>query len=314
MLAARTMKASSVMAKMAGIEFDREGHVGAGDDQQHREDRGGQSPAALVDEDLLPAVAVGAGHEAVDQPQQPVLAGVHRLAGAPRQPVGREEQERAEDVDHPVGGAEGRRADGDEDAAEDQRPQHPEQQHPRLDVLGHREVGEDHGEDEQVVDGEAPLDQVAGDVLAGRRPALGRADDPGEAQPQRHPREGPERGGLGRDLVAPPGEHQDVDRRQHRDGGDEGDPCPDGGFHAIGSFGSVGLPDAEGLSRPVVRGRRHRAGAAVVTMTSLGDTPLAVQGMLAAAAVRRGASAGRPAASRRRRPARRRPRERARGT
>ena len=69
---------------------------------------------------------------------------------------------RAEDVDDPVERLEQRRAGDDEDRAHDERAEDPPEQHAVLVGLRHREVREDHEEDEDVVDRQRLLDQVAG--------------------------------------------------------------------------------------------------------------------------------------------------------
>ena len=55
-------------------------------------------------------------------------------------------------------------------APEHERAEHPPEQDPVLVLLRHREVRQDHGPDEHVVDGETLLDDVPGDVLAGGAP------------------------------------------------------------------------------------------------------------------------------------------------
>ena len=53
-------------------------------------------------------------------------------------------------------------------AAEDQRAEDAVEQHPVLVLAGYGEVAEDDREDEDVVDGQRLLDDVAGEVLARR--------------------------------------------------------------------------------------------------------------------------------------------------
>ena len=57
------------------------------------------------------------------------------------------------------------RPEGDEHAAQQQGADHTDQQDPLLQRLGHGEGGQQEHEDEQVVDGERLLDEVAGVVL-----------------------------------------------------------------------------------------------------------------------------------------------------
>ena len=73
-----------------------------------------------------------------------------------------------------------RRAGQDEDRAQHERADDAPEQHPVLELAGDREVGEDDQEDEQVVDRERVLDQVAGDELE---------PDAGAELPEQPPRE-----------------------------------------------------------------------------------------------------------------------------
>ena len=63
-----------------------------------------------------------------------------------------------------------RDAGEDEHRAQDQGAEDAPEQHPELVLRRHGEVAEDHRPDEDVVDREALLDQVAGQVLAGGLP------------------------------------------------------------------------------------------------------------------------------------------------
>ena len=105
-----------------------------------------------------------------------------------RHPDAGEDQERAEDVEDPLVGLDERRAGHDHHEAHGQRPDDAPEQDPVLVLGGHREGAEDQGEDEDVVDREALLDEVAGEVLD----ALGRAepeeDEDAEADAQARPR------------------------------------------------------------------------------------------------------------------------------
>ncbi len=134
-------------------------------------------------------------------------------------------------------------------AAEHERSEHAVHQHPRLELRRDQEVREDHGEHEQVVDREAPLDQVTREVLAGGGAALRERQDDRERQAERDPADAPDRGLLDGDpLVAPP-EEEEVDCGQHRDAQDERDPCPERWFHEEHSP-STRRQCAEGLPRP----------------------------------------------------------------
>jgi hypothetical protein len=76
-----------------------------------------------------------------------------------------QEQHHAEQQEHHVEPGEGRRAQGDEDTAQQQRTDDPVEQDALLQRLGHREGTEQQHEHEQVVHAQRLLDQVAGEVL-----------------------------------------------------------------------------------------------------------------------------------------------------
>ena len=116
-----------------------------------------------------------------------VAADRDRQASAALERERRAEQERAEDVDDPVELLEQHGTEGDEDRAEDERSEDAEEEHAVLQLPRDGEVGEDHGEDEDVVDRERLLDEEAGEVLAGVFGAVTPEDDGGEGQAEADP-------------------------------------------------------------------------------------------------------------------------------
>ena len=72
-----------------------------------------------------------------------------------------DDEQRAEDVDDPLEPREQRRAEPDEQAAHDERAEDAPEQHAVLVLRRHGEVLEDQHDDEDVVDAERFLDQVA---------------------------------------------------------------------------------------------------------------------------------------------------------
>ena len=145
--------------------------------------------AGLAHEEALPVVLVGHRHDPAEQPAAPGSArgGSRRRACSAMLDAG-EHEERAEDVDRSSGSARAAPRRGDEDRAEHERAEDAPEQHAVLVLAGHGEVREDQGEDEDVVDREALLDQVAGEVLA-RRPARPsqQLDDHAEGEAERDP-------------------------------------------------------------------------------------------------------------------------------
>ena len=76
--------------------------------------------------------------------------------------------------------------------------QDPDREEPALLARRHGERREDERENEDVVDREAPLDQVAGEVLARRLRALPCAHHEREREAEREPEDAPERRSCGR--------------------------------------------------------------------------------------------------------------------
>jgi hypothetical protein len=112
----------------------------------------------------------------------------------------RPDQQQAEDEEHEGEQRDQRRAERDEDPPHDQRQHDAEGQHLLLVLLGDGERRHDDHEDEQVVDREALLDEVAGEVLGAEVGAV----HGGEPRAERH-------------------RHQDV---EDRPGGGLADPDP----------------------------------------------------------------------------------------
>jgi hypothetical protein len=86
------------------------------------------------------------------------------------------QQQQPEHHEHEREGLDQHGAERDEDRSHDQRDQDPEGQDALLVLGGHRERGHDHDEHEQVVDRQALLDDVAGEVLRPEVPARGQPE------------------------------------------------------------------------------------------------------------------------------------------
>jgi len=84
----------------------------------------------------------------------------------------RQIQQQAEEVEDPVEPRDERRADADHHAAHHQRAEDAPEEHAMLVHRRHAEVREDQRDDEDVVDAEAFLDDVAGQVFDGRAVAV----------------------------------------------------------------------------------------------------------------------------------------------
>ena len=178
------MNCSWVTARMAGTESTANTTSVVSIMISDREQRRGQPLAGLPREQLL-AVVLGGGRDrrggraAAARFVLRVDLGLVVTHDLPR----RVEQERAEDVEdaskRSISATPAKMKIGPQhERAEDAPEQDPELVRP-----GHGEEREDHRPDEDVVDREALLDQVAGEVLAGRPGARRPRDDEREARP-----------------------------------------------------------------------------------------------------------------------------------
>ena len=138
----------------------------------------------------------------------------------------RVQQEGAEDVEHPVEGLDQGHTGEDEDGAQDEGAEDAPEQHPEL-VLGrYGEVREDHRPHEDVVDGEALLDQVAGQVLTGGRPSERPGDDPAEGEADGDPHRALDPGLPQADRVRAPVDDEQVAQEEDGDAGHQRHPRP----------------------------------------------------------------------------------------
>ena len=204
------------MAKRMSLEFD---------DQQDRQERRRQPTAILDHDEALLAIAVGRGHEAAEEAQQRVLGGVDHVVVALRpHPIARIEEQEPEDVDRPMEGFDDGRAEADEDGPEDDGAQDPVEEHAMLVHQRHGEGREDQREDEDVVNRQAELEQIAGEV----RRAVLRASRQRDQYPERQAQgdvEGAEHRRLaeGRRVSAAV-EDEQVEGQDRADGDGEDDP------------------------------------------------------------------------------------------
>jgi hypothetical protein len=207
---------------------DGEQHVSDLDEQQHGEERRRQPPAVHTGEQPLAVELVGERYHLVHQLQELALRRVDVIVVGEHQLGSGEQQERAEDVEHPVELLDQRHAGEDEDRTHDQCTEDAPEQHPVLIPRRHLEVAEDQRPDEDVVDAEALLDEVARDVLARRRTA--------ETPPHGHTEQEADRDPGGRldgclahlYLVALLVHDEQVDEQEHRDEREQTQPPPGG--------------------------------------------------------------------------------------
>ncbi len=243
---------------------DREDHVG-GEDRDHDQGERRQPATTLASYDEARAVVVvGHGHDPPCEAHDPHLVDVDLVVvagdGVAQQLEAGQQQDAAEHQEDPVEPVQGRGAQGDEDAPQDEGADDAVEEHPLLERLGDGEGGEQQHEDEQVVDAQGLLDQVAGVVLQATVGAVGvpdvQAEQEGEGDVERRPGDGLPH----RHLVGLAG--GDEVHRQQGDDGADGDPPQgrgrDGVQHGGSPRGSQGQMTGPEVSLAGGRERRRR--------------------------------------------------------
>src|SRR5918995_1366493 len=173
-------------------------------------------------------VLLGDGHEAPEKPQHAVVpvVGLPFAAVATKHAKTREDQERAEHEHEPGEGREQGGTREHENRSEHDRAYHAVEEDVVAVALWYGEAGEDHAEHEDVVQREALLQQVGGEVRFGPlhasqipyEPPEGEGDsDPEHRQPQRF---------LERYLSRVPVEHEEVEDEQREHESEEHQPRP----------------------------------------------------------------------------------------
>ena len=105
-------------------------------------------------------------------------------------------------------------------------------------VLGrHRERGHDHDEDEEVVDRQALLDDVAGEALRAGVPAADRPEHDAEEHGDRDVEERPRERLAEADGVGPAGREPEVEREEREDEADGRRPAGGGDVDHAASYG-----------------------------------------------------------------------------
>ena len=139
-------------------------------------------------------------------------------------PVAGVQEQEAEDVDRPVEGLDDRSAEADEDGPEHDRAEDPVEEHPVLVLERDDEGREDQREDEDVVDRQAELEQVAGEVRCAILGAAGEEDEHPEGQAQRDVEGAEDRGFAERRGMRLSVEDEQVQRQDRADRDGEDDP------------------------------------------------------------------------------------------
>ena len=201
----------------------------------------------------------------------PAAAGLH---------PGGVDEDRAEEVEDPAEVLDRRGADEDEDGPQHERERDAEQQHLLLQLPRHGEGRHDQHEDEEVVDRQALLGDVAREVLAGvlgpGEPQDEQAEDDGDADVDRRPDRGLTQGRRVRRAHVP----DEIEDQHPDDRGDRESPDEERDIHTATSLRLLAIsqyrrslpPQARRLrpAAPEVMGPRDDDAAA-------GDTPLHVR-------------------------------------
>src|SRR5689334_22024275 len=103
-------------------------------------------------------------------------------------------QESAKQVDDPIEPANQAHAHHDEDAAHDERAQYAPEKHLVLLPAGNAEIAENQQEDEQIINAEGELDQVAGGELQGGGAPAPKINQHRETSSQGDPHDAPAHG------------------------------------------------------------------------------------------------------------------------
>ena len=237
---------------------DGEDDVGDFDEHEHGQQRRGHEHAVATCPEFLSVVVLRRGHEALEEPEGLGLRGVDVLVALHQHPDAGEDEEGSEDVEDPREAGDEDGACCDEDRPEDQGTDHAVEEHAVLVLPGHREVAEDHGPDEDVVDRQGLLDDVAGEVLEAEFGAVGPPDDPTDRDGHRDPDARPDGGFLNTDDVGI-AMHEEVDREHREDAREERAPDPECNVH-VSRRGSQGRTPSAGSHGPRrTRSDPHRA-------------------------------------------------------
>ena len=221
------------------------------DGDQRDGQRGDEPPAVEPHGHPVGVVLLRRRQDLAGEPEDGVLLVVlvAAVAAAAGLHPGGVEEDRAEQVEDPAEVLDGRGADQDEDGAQHERERDAEQQHLLLQLPRHGEARHDQHEDEEVVDRQALLGDVAGEVLAGvlgpGEPQDQQPEDDGDADVDRRPDRGlTERRRVRRAHVADEIEDQHPDDR-----GDRESPDEERDIHAATSLRLLASVSTGGLSR-----------------------------------------------------------------
>ena len=209
---------------------DGEQHIGQPDRHDHQQHRGDHQPPGPPRDRPVAVILPGWQQMPLQPRHQPGVRFWLATLSAGNQADRGPHQDGAQRVEQPAETVQRRRPGHDEERPEHQRQPDAKQQDAMLTVSRYREPADDHVEDEQVVQAQAVLGEIASVELARRHPASREPDGEPEDHRQRHVDRNPADGAAygERSAAGPASQHdlrdhdRDQSRRRHLP-----DPCRD---------------------------------------------------------------------------------------
>lgn len=153
-------------AENGGNGIKGEQHIGASDHEEYQEYIGNEELAVMLPEEMRGMRIRIEGEQTRRGLVEEVVSRINLLIVIrERHLVCSPEKNGPEEVDHEMELLEKVHSGNDEHDPQDDGKKNPELQESGLAPLGHPHQGEDHDEDEEVVDGEGILREVSGEVL-----------------------------------------------------------------------------------------------------------------------------------------------------
>src|SRR5258708_13252231 len=185
--------------KNGGNRVQGENQIRGLDHQQHQQERRDQHLSCSSHKEAITFI-VGSDRSHPTHKLEPRIAlRMHRLVFVEGHANARHDQEGPEQVENPVEIFEQHSSKGNQDAAHDERTQNTPEQHPVLIACRYTEVAEEQYKDEDVVNAEGLLDQIARQELQRMFRSTEEVDSSVEEQRQCNPHGTPYRGLTDRD-------------------------------------------------------------------------------------------------------------------
>ena len=209
-----------------GDGVDGEDEVGEFDDEEGDEEWGGHEGALMADEEVAVVVVFGNGDEAAEEADDESLLRVDIGFLFDDHFDACEYEKGAEDVDDPGKFGDEFGADSDHGGAHNEGTEDAPEEDFVLVAWRDGEVGEEQGDDEDVIDAEGFLDDVAGEEFEGFVIAHEVPNTEIEGEGEGDPDEGPRDGLFDGDDVAFAVKDAEVERQHDEDKDVEADPGP----------------------------------------------------------------------------------------